>query len=50
MRFPHYIDIACLELSRDFVSGVPVSERDEKLEDILMIAWAMSDSQWRSLS
>ena len=50
MRFTHYIDIACLELARDFASGVSVVERDDVLEDVLMIAWAMSDGKWRAWS
>ena len=43
MAFPHFINFACFKLSRDFVAGVSVAEREELLEDVVHIAWAMSD-------
>ncbi len=50
LHLPHYIHVACLELSRDFVNGVRVADRDDVLEDILMISWAMSDNKWTAKS
>lgn len=47
MKLPHFLDVLLLELSRDFITGVPVSKREEKLVDAIHIAWARSESeQW----